>query len=400
MLFLLVALLVTGCSNEVDIEPPKPTSSDAEGRAAQAQVTLDSLAQALSGGSAEHAADVAAPGAEDDLAVVHRNARALRLDELTMRYVADSAPPSAAERAEHGEDIWAGSVDLTYRYRGFDTQPARLETRVLFAPADDETRIAGFGGGETREPLWLTEQLSVERTPQTLVAVAGRPGRYPDLVSRAARQVSEVLKDWRGSLVVEVPASREGLDAALRAQPGEYDNIAAVTTTADGSLTPEAPVRILVNPDVFGRLKARGAQVVMTHEAVHDAAEAPFTAMPTWLLEGFADHVALSTTRVPVSLAAGQVLREVRKDGLPDRLPTSADLDPTAPGLGATYEEAWLACRYLAREYGEQRLIDFYRAVDQGASTSEAFRSVVGVTQKEFVAGWRDDLAQLAGVAG
>jgi hypothetical protein len=167
----------------------------------------------------------------------------------------------------------------------------------------------------------------------------------------------------------------------------------------DGSLASDAPVRVFVNPTVFGRLKERGAQVVMSHEATHVATEATFTTMPTWLQEGFADFVALDDAGVPVGLAAGQILERIRKEGLPRRLPTSGDLDPTASGLGATYEEAWLACRFMAQKYGVDRLVRFYRTVSAGASTQEAFRSELGTTQRMFVTQWRKDLARLARVA-
>ena len=78
---------------------------------------------------------------------------------------------------------------------------------------------------------------------------------------------------------------------------------------------------------------------------------------------------------------------------------STGDLDPQAHGLGATYEEAWLACRFLAQEYGARAMVRFYRAVNDGASTQAAFRSVLDTSQPEFVARWRDDLARLAGVA-
>ena len=172
-----------------------------------------------------------------------------------------------------------------------------------------------------------------------------------------------------------------------------------MTTTVDGSLAPDAPVRVFVNPTVFDKLKERGAQVVMSHEATHVATGATFTSMPTWLLEGFADFVALDGAGVPVDARRSADPDRIRKEGLPGGLPTSEDLDPTANGLGATYEEAWLACRFLAQEYGADRLVRFYRAVSAGASTQEAFRSELGTTQQEFVARWRADLARLAGVA-
>ena len=399
---LILALLLIGssCSQDVAIEPPRPSGS-APARGAQAQTALDGLENAIASGTGQDAESLAAPGTSELLGWVHANAIDLGVTDLDLRYVDEGPTLSDAERAEFGEGAWRGTVDLSYRFRGFDENPARVETELVFVPEGDRIRLGPFGGDGVRTPLWLVDRLAVVRTQRALVAVAGgAAGRYPGLVTKAVSEVQRVLRAWRGTLVVEVPEERNQLDAALQAAPGQYDNIAAVTTTADGALDPGAPVRILINPTVFGKLRARGAQVVMTHEATHAALDAPFATMPTWLLEGFADYVALDRAGVPVSLAAGQILRRVRKEGPPDALPTSEDLSPTATGLGATYEEAWLACRFLAARYGAAEMLAFYRAVDSGSSSSEAFRSVLGTTEKQFVSDWRQDVARLAGVAG
>ncbi len=396
---LVVSGLVAGCDREVEISPPKASSDTGAQRAEQAQEALDRFVRAVQGGSREDAVDVATPQSRELLGWVHDNARALQIGDLSMRYVDEGAQLDAREQARFGKDSWRGSVHLEYRYDDLDESPARMETDVVFAPSGDDVGIASFGGTGVRTPLWLVDRLSVVRTPETLLAVAGGPpGRYAGLVSRALRQVRRVFPSWQGPLLVEVPHSRGQLDGALQSAPGEYDNIAAVTTTVDGSLASGAPVRVFVNPTVFDKLKERGAQVVMSHEATHVETGATFTSMPTWLLEGFADFVALDDAGVPVDLAAGQILSRIRKEGLPRGLPTSADLDPTANGLGATYEEAWLACRFLAQEYGTERLVRFYEKVSAGASTKEAFRSELGTTEREFVARWRADLARLAGV--
>ena len=396
----LCAGLLAGCGGEVDITPPKASADTAGERAGEAQQALDGLVEAVRAGTRDHAVALAAPDSRELLGWVHDNARALRIDDLAMRYVDEGPALDARERAELEPEAWRASVQLEYSYRGFDESPARIETSVVFVPGSDRAGIASFGGAEERSPLWLVDRLSVVRTSKSLLVVAGAtPGRYAGLVTRALLQVRRTLPDWDGPLLVEVPRSRAELEAALQSEPGQYDNIAAVTTTADGSLAPGAPVRVFVNPAVFGKLKPRGAQVVMSHEATHVATEATFTSMPTWLLEGFADFVALEDAGIPVEVAAGQILDRIREDGLPRRLPTSADLDPTATGLGATYEEAWLACRFLAREYGTDRLVSFYRKVSGGASADEAFRTELGATQPRFVAQWRADLAGLAGVA-
>jgi hypothetical protein len=401
VLTLLVGLFgLTACDHEVDIKPPHASRDSSAQHADGAQQVLDQLVHAIQQRSRDRAVATAASGSGELLGWVYDNATALHIGDLSVRYVDEGPPLDQSQQVALGPDAWSGTVQLSYRYDGYDKGSAHLETSVAFVPDGDSVRIASFGGGDERTPLWLADRLSVVRTSRTLLAVAGGPpGRYAGLVTHAVRQVSRVLPDWKGSLLVEVPESSEQLDSILQPEPGEYDNIAAVTTTADGSLAPGAPVRVFINPAVFGRLKERGAQVVMSHETTHVATDATFANMPTWLLEGFADFVALDHAGVPVDLAAGQILARIRKDGPPSGLPSSRDLDPTANGLGATYEEAWLACRFIGQEYGARAMVRFYRTVNVGSSTQQAFRSVLGISQAEFVARWRADLARLARVA-
>ena len=233
------------------------------------------------------------------------------------------------------------------------------------------------------------------------MAVAGdSAGRYPRLASRAVAQVRRTLPGWRGPLVVEVPRTKAQLDAALLAQPGEYDDIAAVTTTEDGSLASGAPVRVFVNPDVFGKLAERGAQVVMSHESTHVATGATFVNMPTWLLEGFADYVALNDAGVPVSVAAGQILRpdpQARPAGRaadqrrprPDGQRARRDLRGGVAGLplprpGVRRGQAGRLLPSGQRRHARER----------------RSARVLGTTEADFVRRWRADLAGLARVAG
>ena len=118
----------------------------------------------------------------------------------------------------------------------------------------------------------------------------------------------------------------------LGSETGSYGGIAAVTTTVDGSLSPQAPVHIFVNPRVFDPLGARGSQIVMSHEATHVATGAAVSSMPTWLLEGFADFVALDHVDLPVSVTASQILARVRKSGPPAHLPGKTRVRPAEPG--------------------------------------------------------------------
>ena len=62
--------------------------------------------------------------------------------------------------------------------------------------------------------------------------------------------------------------------------------------------------------------------------------------------------------------------------------PGQREFDPQNKALGASYESAWLACRLLAEEYGEKKLIAFYRASDRADSTRGPFRSCSAPTRR------------------
>jgi hypothetical protein len=118
--------------------------------------------------------------------------------------------------------------------------------------------------------------------------------------------------------------------------------------------------------------------------------------MPLWLLEGFADYVALLDIDLPVSTTAGQIIDRVREDGAPETLPGSAEFDTTTTHLGATYESAWLACRLLADRGGQEALVRLYMEVRDGAPLGSALEKEFGLTEAELTQMWRDLLTDLA----
>jgi hypothetical protein len=221
--------------------------------------------------------------------------------------------------------------------------------------------------------------------------------RYERLASASVGVVGRVLPDWHGRLVVEVPATSAALDRALDAEPGHTAGIAAVTAPADGSTDTDSPVHVFVNPEVFDRLLPTGAQVVLSHEAVHVATDAARSDVAPWLLEGFADYVALRDVDLPLSTTAGQIIRQVRRDGEPDHLPGADEFATGATHLGATYESAWLACVLLAESGGEQALVDLYADVADGSSLEAALLQRFGISEAGLTRRWQRRLADLAG---
>lgn len=381
--------------DEPYVAPTPPHASRSGPSPALASEALAALVHAVRDGDPDAARAVAPTGdtaAAERLAGMVDNARTARVRHFSLRYV-------DAEGA-YDEGTWHAAVDATWQFAGFDRAPAHAEVLVDLRDDGDRVAITGIGGGHRVSPLWLSGPLQVRRTSRTLVLVDGTTAEangYARHAAAAVPVVRRVLPQWRRGLVVEVPASVDALDRVLDADRGTYGQIAAVTTSDDGQLTPDAPVHVFVNPDVFGGLRATGAQVVMSHEATHVATGAFTSTMPLWILEGFADYVALRDVDLPVARSASQIIAEVRKDGAPRALPTADEFGTRTPDLGATYESAWLACRLLAQDGGQDALVRFYRDVDAGRPVGRAMQADLGRTLPAFTQQWRDLLQHLAG---
>ncbi|WP_154402902.1 hypothetical protein [Nocardioides speluncae] len=382
-----------GGSKDQDPGRPRPTTQ-ADRMDSSAEL-LGDLQQAVTDRDKQAAAALAADGdaaAADRLTAIVDNARALEVRDFTLRYVDE-------DEAAGSEGTWVVAAETTWQFAGFDATPTATEVSFTLTSDGDRAAFVSAGGHQRRSPLWLTNRLEVRRTASTLV-LAAAPAEETDNYARYARAavpvVRRVLTDWDSGLVVEVPASVDGLHAALNATPEQYAAIAAVTTTPDGSTAPGTSAHVFVNPAVFGSLRAQGAQVVMSHEAAHVATDAVTTNVPLWLLEGFADYVALRDVRLPVSVTAAQIARQVREDGPPDHLPDQAEFDTRTTHLGAAYEAAWLACVTLAEEGSEGQLVRFYRQVASGTALAEALPAVFGMTEQELTRAWQARLEDLA----
>ncbi|MDA0634658.1 hypothetical protein OUY22_14640, partial [Nonomuraea sp. MCN248] len=167
-----------------------------------------------------------------------------------------------------------------------------------------------------------------------------------------------------------------GAEAARLAGTGPLDGLAAV---ADGR-------RVIVVPEGFARLNPTGRDVVLAHELTHVAAGTG--GLPIWLYEGFADYVAYRDAGLPVTVAAAELAAEVRAGRAPGELPGPADFRAPGDGQARAYQEAWLACRFLAATLGEGTLVRLYReARSVGADRALAAH---GLTPGDLARGWRD----------
>ncbi|MFB4274811.1 hypothetical protein ACBJ59_05895 [Nonomuraea sp. MTCD27] len=205
---------------------------------------------------------------------------------------------------------------------------------------------------------------------------AGSLDEMARLADRAGLRVSAVLGRPVRPLVVVPDSARE---AARLAGVERLDGLAAVADRG----------RVIVVPELFATLNPTGRDVVLAHELTHVAAGTDH--LPVWLYEGFADYVGYRDAGLPVATAAAELAAEVRAGRLPNALPAPAAFaaDGRAPDrLARAYQEAWLACRFLADRFGEGTLVRLYREA-QAAGLDRALASL-GLSVATLTARWRE----------
>lgn len=397
------AALLAGCG-ATEIDPPKPTpSADAAEDAARATITA--FGEALGDGDEAAARALGVGQGAVQLAAAVANAADLGIELGEIRVI-DVKRGERASIAGEGStsDSRIVTVRLQYTMPPWDTQPLNIETGMLLHQTDDRMLVSEVGV-QGRAPFWLVGPVEIARAGRVLVIGAPTPtGDFEyysadyvlNLARKALADVDSALPHWQGRMVVEAPYAFEQLNRALAASPTDYAAIAGVTASVDGTLRRDSAAHIYLNPNVFTGLGELGQQVVMTHEAVHLATGHPFHDIPTWLAEGFSDQIALQANPVDLGKAAGQAFAKVNQQGPPQRLPTNADLNSTADDLGATYELAWLAVRYIAQRWGDADLFRFHEQVMDGVPVARAFGLVLRTTQEQFVTDWAADTKALA----
>lgn len=333
---------------------------------------------------------------------VYRNLRLLHVRDVTWRYVAARTAGTAVTSGQRAE--FTGDVEVAWTPgRRFGYPPRRtsaVTVPVRFSADGEGLAILGTAPGASAPvPIWLAGPLHVVTVPGAVCVAVGHKGTrtVPEMARRAVRQIRDVIAATAPAAVVVIPASSALAGRLLGSSTADIAQIAAVTTTADGSSRPGAPVQVVLNPPVFDALGPRGAQVVLTHEVTHALTGATTSAMPLWVAEGFADFVALHDGRVPLEVAAGQILKQVRRQGPPAGLPSSAGFSASTPRLGTTYEAAWLVFRLLASRYGDPATVSFYERVRDGEPLGRTLRATFGTDVQQLTRAWRSYLDRLAG---
>ncbi|KRV49890.1 hypothetical protein AQ490_18260 [Wenjunlia vitaminophila] len=291
-----------------------------------------------------------------------------------------------------GDGRTRATAELRYRLRGHDDRPVTGAEEFLLTERAGRLRISADRGGTAQ--LWDFGPVRAVRGEHGLVLGLGDRGTLAARAAEADRAVSAVRQVWHdgwdGTVVLLVPGTSRQMTALLGVPEGTYRDIAAVTTAElrHGSAAPAD--RVVVNPDAFDRLSAFGRQAVLTHETTHVATRrGTGPATPLWLSEGFADWVAYRDSGRSPREIAPELRRDVLAGRAPGRLPADADFAPDAAGLAQSYQTAWLACRLIAEEYGQDRLVELYRTP---GDTDARTRRVLGTGYDDFLRRWRDYL--------
>lgn len=390
----IAALLVlsgalSACGNKPYVAPtPTAVASIDPGRATE---TLSRLQSAVRRGDASATRSFGAdPAASAQLAAIATNVSRIGLDRIGFTYLTENGGGDL-----HG--AWDADVQVTWRVRGFDREAAQGQVDVAFA--DGGAKVSRIGGGQDLTPLWLAGAVTVRRTPDTLV-IAATSGRVADTLAAEAKVAvardDEVLGGHR-KVVYEAAGSVDEMNRALGADPGTYSGVAAVTAPVDGNRVPGTPVHVFLNPAEFRTMDRTAAQVVMTHESVHAVTGAPLVSgAPLWLIEGFADFVALGDVHLPLSKTARQISAQVRRTGAPKALPADDEFGASDTNLGPTYEAAWLVCVTIADHAGSDAMVRLYNDVLGGTPIARALPRDTGLTVASLTAAWRSKLEAVA----
>ena len=397
-----------------------PTVSDETARLAAARGLLSARVAAVNSGNKNAwmaTVDLHASGFRGRQSVVFDDLAKLRLGHFSYGSVQPAAALSVARVAAVGPNAWAALVSGSYSLEGYDRAPQSFDATYTLVRRAGGWRIADDSDGATAMQMWDLPGLRVIRGKSGIVignAPESRMRDYSAITDRAVRGVSRVWgTDWSSHVVIVTPKTNEEFARLLlRSSDKGLDQVAAIT---QGVIEPGKRAqgdRVVINPKAFTALQSLGRQVVITHELTHVAARSSTTsAAPIWLTEGMADYVGYSGLGLPRERVASELLGLVRVGKAPKALPTEVDFDPSKSKIATSYSGAWLAVSRLVDLYGQSKVVEFYRAVgttrpggaeqpSPDAAAASSFPRSFGVSEAQFVDGWRSYLTTLAHVPG
>jgi hypothetical protein len=342
----------------------------------------------------------------------------LPLGQFSYSTVQPAHALGVARARQVGPKAWVATVLGTYSLAGFDRAPRSFESTYTVVKRPGGWRIADDTDGATALQMWDLPGMRVLRG-QSVILIGNAPEArmrdYEAIGDPAVRRVTGVWgTDWNAHVVIETPSTTEEFARLLlRPADGSLDQVAAITQGEIAAGLRAQGDRVVINPKAFTALQQMGRQVVITHELTHVAARSSTTRpVPIWLSEGMADYVGYSGLNLPRVRVASDLLTLVRDGKGPKALPTATDFDPERSKIAPSYSASWLAVSRLVDIFGQAKVVAFYRAIagrlgvdqavqfDPDAVAVQAFPTSFGVTEAQFVDGWKRYLGTLSRTRG
>jgi hypothetical protein len=306
------------------------------------------------------------------------------------------------------DDVVVLPVTLRYQIKGFDDGAIARDKIFTFVRRGETWSLAGDTDLtelltiNTYSDPWDVGAIAVARGKHSLVIGSQRDrNRLPSIARLEDRAIATVARRWPGKwperVVVVVPRDARLIKTLFLGSLRSLDTVAAVAvpqygiTAASVSDLPDDPkavsARVIVNPKYFS--ESSTSIHVLTHETTH-VATFPVTheGAPQWLIEGYAEYVSRPTNGLQRDF-----VKLARTKKLPDLLPTFQDWNSSYKGV--LYDEAWLACRFIADRWGEKTLIQLYKKLGAVTSIAETlvaqdkvFASMLHTSYDKFGKDW------------
>ncbi|NHO84900.1 hypothetical protein [Micromonospora sp. CMU55-4] len=335
---------------------------------------LDRQATALVGADRAGFLAIAEPAARPALSRRYAALRALRV--TVWRPAADGVP----EAADGQPGQWRQTITVGYCFVAPDCAPSTVELDARWRLVGEEPRLTALEPSGT-DPAgvrpWQANDLAVTVGKRVVVATTtAQRSKLPGLLAQAeaAARVADRYAvgdarpdrylvyyagktEWRRWYGGGRPKWTAGY--AVGVGGGRHDVVLNAQT---------------VTPD--------GVDDLLRHELTH-AASLPDRGYADradwWLVEGLAEYAGADGQ--PVHRYEGLTeVRDLLRGGWSGRLEAVApEADASDSRVGGAYGVGYLAVRHLVDRYGEQRMLDFYRAVvHERRSPAQAADEVLG----------------------
>jgi hypothetical protein len=295
--------------------------------------------------------------------------------------------------------VYLREVRASYRFRGQDSAPVTAHYYYTFTLTSAGWRVAGQGDLPSREDdaeIWDSGPVRSVASARTLVVYhPGDRALAQRLLTAAERGYGQVNTSWAAQwdhkVVILVPHDQKEAERLVRGR--DLSDVAAVAS----SQVEQGPAhrilgnRVIVNTSVIQRYNQLTVQVVVTHEMTHVATRNVGVGVPLFLVEGFADYVALRPVEAPLRITRPVLAAAVRDGSFEGRLPSDAELLGVDAALA--YDEASSFCLWVARTFGEAKVQSLYRSfagVEEPAPRvlDQRLRRVLGIARASAESRW------------